>query len=111
MAKKIKQYRFYSLEDLSHNTPDTNYQSLVSGNLFSSILPILQLGIQALPGTKFYVNNSTSPVIIGVTGVYEMNLQSNTQITSLSFDGNSLKTISNCSTGGLIIDVIYNEEG
>lgn len=113
MAKRIKQFRFFSTTDTTHNTPNTNFQTLVSGNLFSDILPILQLGIQALPGTKFYVNSSTSPVIVGVTGVYEMNLQDNTQITSLSFDGNSLQAISNSSTGGLIIDVTYdnNNEG
>ena len=113
MAKRIKQFRFFSETDKTHNTPNTTYQTLVSGNVFSSVLPILQIGIQALPGTKFYVNSSTSPVIIGVTGVYELNLGDNTQITSLSFDGNSLKAITNCSTGGLIIDVTYdnnNEE-
>ena len=113
MAKRIKQFRFFSKTDKTHNTPNTSYQSLVSGNVFSSELPILQIGIQALPGTKFYVNSSTSPVIVGVTGVYELNLGDNTQITSLSFDGNSLNAIANCSTGGLIIDVTYdnnNEE-
>ena len=113
MAKKIKQFRYFGNSDKTHNTPNTTYQTLVSGNVFSSVLPILQLGIQALPGTKFYVNSSTSPVIVGVTGVYELNLGDNTQITSLSFDGNSLTAISNCSTGGLIIDVTYdnnNEE-
>ena len=107
MAKRIKQYRYFGEGDTLHNTPDTKKTSLVSGNLFSDVLPILQLGIQALPGTKFYVNSSTSPVIIGVTGVFEMELQDNTQITSLSFDGNSLDTIANSSTGGLIIDITY----
>ena len=113
MAKRIKQFRFFGTADTAHNTPNTNFQTLVSGNLFADILPILQLGIQALPGTKFYVNSSTSPVLVGVTGVYEMSLQDNTQITSLSFDGNSLQAISNSSTGGLIIDVTYdnNNEG
>jgi hypothetical protein len=113
MAKRIKQFRFFSIADTTHNTPNTNYQTLVSGNVFSSVLPILQIGIQALPGTKFYVNSSTSPVIVGVTGVFEMDLQDNTQITSLSFDGNSLQAISDSSTGGLIIDVTYdnNKEG
>lgn len=113
MAKRIKQFRFFGTADTTHNTPNTNFQTLVSGNLFADILPILQLGIQALPGTKFYVNSSTSPVIVGVTGVYEMSLQDNTQITSLSFDGKSLQAISNSSTGGLIIDVTYdnNNEG
>lgn len=113
MAKRIKQFRFFGIGDTDHNTAGTTYQTLVSGNVFSDVLPILQLGIQALPGTKFYVNSSTSPVVIGVTGFYEMSLQNNTQITSLSFDGNSLTAIANCSTGGLIIDVTYenNEEG
>ena len=113
MAKRIKQFRYFGDNDTTHNTPNTNSKTLVSGNLFSSVLPILQIGIQALPGTQFYVNSSTSPVIIGVTGVYEMNLQDNTQITSLSFDGNSLEAISDSATGGLIIDVTYdnNNEG
>ena len=113
MEKRIKQFRYFGDNDITHNTPNTNSKTLVSGNLFSSVLPILQIGIQALPGTQFYVNSSTSPVIVGVTGVYELNLGDNTQITSLFFDGNSLKAIENCSTGGLIIDVTYdnnNEE-
>ena len=107
MAKRVKQFRFFSSTDTSHNTSNTTFQSLMSGNVFADVLPILQLGIQALPGTKFYVNSSTSPIVIGVTGVYEMSLQDNTQITSLSFDGNSLDTIANSSTGGLIIDITY----
>ena len=108
MAKRIKQYRFFNKTDATHNTPNTTLQSLISGNLFADVLPILQIGIQALPGTKFYVNSSTSPVIIGATGVYELNLQDNTQITFLSFDGKSLEAISNSSTGSLIIDITYD---
>lgn len=109
MAKKIKQFRFFGTGDTTHNTPNTTYQTLVSGSVFSSVLPILQLGVQALPGTKFYVNSSTNPVIVGVTGVYEVSLNENTQISSLSFDARSLDAISNCTTGGLIIDVTYDD--
>lgn len=110
MAKKIKQFRYFGTGDTAHNTPNTTHQTLVSGSVFASVLPILQLGVQALPGTKFYINSSTNPVIVGVTGVYELNLNDNTQISSLSFDSFSLEAISQCSTGGLIIDVTYDND-
>ena len=63
MAKRIKQFRYFGDNDITHNTPNTNSKTLVSGNLFSSVLPILQIGIQALPGTQFYVNSSNNFII------------------------------------------------
>jgi hypothetical protein len=37
-------------------------------------MPIVQLGIQSVPGTKFYLNGSNNPIIIGNTGIYELDL-------------------------------------
>lgn len=112
MAKRIKQFRFFNDKDSQHNSKNTTYQRLVSGTVFSEVLPILQLGIQALPGTKFYINNSPDPIMVGVNGVFELEMDGNTQITSLTFAPASLAMISKSATGGLIIDVTYesNEE-
>ena len=64
MAKKVGQIRYYG--GTSGNTAGTgkrNYpegltrNSLRYGNVFNSIYPIVQLGIQTLPGVKIYINN------------------------------------------------------
>lgn len=112
MATKHKQFRFYSNSDSTHNSPaHINYQNLVSGKVFASYVPIRALGIQSLPGTQFYLNASTEPIIVGTTGVYDLDLGGNTEITSLSFSGNSLLAIINSPTAGLIIDIDYEDNG
>lgn len=108
--KKIKQFRFFGTEDINHNTPNTTLQSLVSGSIFTKVLPILQIGIQSLPGTKFYINNGTTPIIIGNSGTFELDLMNKTQISALYFDVESLKLISKSPSAGLIIDVTYESE-
>jgi len=67
MAKKIKQFRYYG-ENNENNQPLTvvgntgpramNYLDFMNGNVFANYYPIVQLGIQAMPGTKFYLNNA-----------------------------------------------------
>ena len=110
MARKIKQVRFYSSADTSKNYPVTvTHQRLVSGSAFTDYLPIVQLGIQALPGTKFYLNNSSDPIIIGSTGIYEIDLVGETEISALSFDTTSVSSISNTDNACLIVDIIYED--
>ncbi len=109
MARYIKQFRYYN-EDSGNNQPSNMvHRNLVSGSIFSGYLPIVQLGIQSLPGTKFYLNNSKEPVIIGNTGIYELDLQGKTEITSLSFDGKSISAINTNNNSYLIIDIIYEK--
>ena len=43
-----------------------------------------KLGIQAPPGTKFYINSSTSPIMVGRTGIYELDESIN--VISLKFE-------------------------
>jgi hypothetical protein len=59
-----------------------------------------------LPGTKFYLNNGTTPIIIGSTGIYELDLEGLSEITALSFDGTSIETINSNNNAYLLIDVI-----
>ena len=65
--KKVYQYRYYG-ENENKNTEGMSLDSLASGAAFSSKMPILQLGVQSLPGTKFYINNGINPVIVGSIG-------------------------------------------
>ena len=83
---------------------------LSSGNAFKDYIPIVQLGIQALPGTKFSLNANLEPIIIGASGMYELDLTDSSAIlTSLKFEQTSLNSISVNPDGYLIIDIVYLE--
>lgn len=110
MAKKVEQVRYYKQDD-SRNWPDhLRMNHLVSGSVFSGKYPIVQLGIQSLPGVKFYLNNSTSPIILGYTGIYDLELGGITEITNLSFDAESMNLINASPESYLIVDFIYESE-
>lgn len=111
MAKQIKQFRYYQEGD-SRNYPEFQItsMSLQTGKIFADYMPISQLGIQALPGTKFYLNNSYNPIIIGYTGVYELAISDLAEITSLKFDYDSINKINQTQDTMLLIDIIYNKE-
>ena len=60
---------------------------------------------------KFYLNNSqVDPIIIGPSGIYELGIEENYEITGLQFDRKSLDLIDANSGAYLIIDVVYNVE-
>lgn len=110
MAKQIYQVRYYG-ENNSKNQPQSiSGNKLKSGSVFSNYLPMTQLGIQTMPGVKFYVNNSPSPVIVGATGIYELDVDGLTEITNLTFDTTAINLIkANPSTAYLIVDIIYDD--
>lgn len=115
MAKQIMQFRYYGEE--KNNKPNDKNQpkGLVSsqlsrGTAFANYLPITQLGIQTLPGTEFYLNNSVTPVLVGSTGIYELDLEGLSAITALHFDKASLSAISKNPNAYLIIDIIYDSK-
>lgn len=122
MAKRIKQYRYYNeanngvtknqpskVQDESGEMQDTSYKHYVSGLVFGSYFPVLQLGIQALPGTKFYLNNAVDPIVIGLTGIWEVDLDGQTEITAIQIDNQSIQNIAKNPNAYLIIDVIYDD--
>ena len=122
MAKRIKQYRYYSdnNDGVTKNQPEqvtgedgvaqnVSYKHYVSGLVFGSNVPVLQLGIQALPGTKFYLNNAVDPIIIGLTGIWEVDLDGQTEITAIQIDNQSIQNIAANNNAYLIIDVIYDD--
>ena len=92
---------------------DATIESFFTGSLFAEKTPIYQLGIQALPGTKFFLNGGIDPIIIGATGIYELDLQDKASISALRFDAESMKTIEKAGEAGngfLIVDIVYEGE-
>lgn len=70
---------------------------------------IIQLGIQGPSGLHFQLDgNSTAELIIGSTGVYELDVNGMTVIKSITFPQFSTNTP---PTDQIIIDIIYWEGG
>lgn len=108
MAKHIMQFRYYNDNSENNQPKGISKETLKNGDIFTEYLPFTQLGIQALPGTRFYLNNNMEgPVIIGSTGIYELELEGISKINNLWFDAKSLELIEENDNVGLIIDVIY----
>ena len=108
MAKRIKQYRYYG-DGLERNQPSgLTEQQLALGTIFES--QISDLRIQSYPGTKFYLNESTDPVLIGSSGEYHLGLSGNYEIVKLQFDRDCIRQHFNNPNfnAHLIVDIIYN---
>lgn len=111
MAKYINQIRYYGDNNKKNSASNLTLQTLQSGSVFHNTLPIVQLGVQTLPGMKIYINNHTNPVIVGQTGIYELNVDGISYITDLRFDGSTLKIIDkNKNDAYLIVDYLYERE-
>ena len=114
MAKVVKQYRYYGKND-TKNQPqeEISLETLENGSVFFSgdnLVAITQLGIQTLPGVKFYLNNAKKPIIVGATGIYELELESISEINSIFFDKDSIKLIEEIGNAYLIVDALYEIE-
>lgn len=113
MARKVQQIRYYGdhKSDSDKNQPaNLTGNRLRSGSIFSQYTPMKQIGIQTMPGVKFYLNNSIEPIIIGSTGIYELNVENLTEITALSFDTTSINMINETpSTSYIIVDILYED--
>lgn len=118
MAKTIRQYRYFGENDSRNYPANITKGAITLGNIFrngSELGSITQLGIQTLPGVKFFLNGSLDPIIVGSTGIYELDLEGISEITELSFDPESIEKIgpvnsanSHIHNGYLIVDAIYN---
>lgn len=110
------QYSFnqivYNADNSNHNVPADLTKDSVNGKL-TEYTPLYQLGVRALPGTKFYLNGSPTPVIIGFNGVFEIDFTDKKGgfITSIQFDADSLKAIADNDSGYLVVDMMYLTKG
>lgn len=109
MARKVAQIRYYKDNGDLNYPKSASISELRSGKIFANYMPALQIGIQTMPGIKFYLNDATEPIIIGNTGIYELNVDNFAQITSLSFDVASLNIINDSSTAYIVVDILYEE--
>lgn len=108
MAKQVMQFRYYG-EDNEANYPKAKASSisaatLKSGKIFANYLPITHLKIQSVEGVKFYINGGVNSIMLGSSGVYELDLEGISSIHKLTFDSN------NNYSAPLIIDIIYEKE-
>jgi len=108
MARNIKQFRWYG-EDDERNSPKATINDYTSGGIFENYFPMSQLGVQGIPGTKIYLNGSTRPIVMGVSGIYDLDIKNGARITGLSFDKDSLQKVKDWG-GYLIVDFLYGEE-
>lgn len=116
MSKVLKQFRYYGEKNNKNYPPDLTKNQLVSGSVFilqdNESAPIVSLGVQGIPGLKFYLNESVDPIILGNSGIYQLDLINNYEINKLSIEENSLENLVNVSSNAayLIVDVIYEVE-
>ena len=114
MAKKIKQFRYYGENHELNYPPTITKGELHTGRTFSltNNAYIQALGIQAIPGTKFFINSGKTyePIIIGASGIFELSLADGYEVKTLNFDLGSLDLIDDPTNGAyLIVDAIYND--
>lgn len=116
MAKKIGQVRYYGMQPNANlpqkkNYPiNATYTKMRGGNNYD-IFPrgIVQLGIQAMPGTKFSLNHGITPIVVGSTGVYELNVDGLAYINHIAFDKAGLEIVDKNPNAFILVDFIYEE--
>lgn len=112
--KKIMQFRFHG-EGSQYNYPKNYGISEWTYNLFDKYGMISHLGIQGAPGTVFYINHSQNPITLGVTGIYELNLEGIGRVNALRFEKDILMEKYSPSDANpyhrLIVDIVYDGAG
>lgn len=119
---KIAQFRYYGESNENNYTsikdgeipsknnlkmPSKDNLKIEASNLFTGCYPIVQLGIQTLPGAEIYINGCDFPMIIGSTGILDLELDTTVQITSLAFSEQTLDRIDSTVGGYILIDILY----
>lgn len=109
MTKRIKQYRYYGDGNENNYPSGLSKVQLITGAAFET--NICDLKIMSRPGTKFYLNQSTDPIIIGMNGLYDIHLSGNYEITALRFDvENTIFNNDPPDNHDLIVDIVYIAE-
>lgn len=109
MTKQVMQFRYYGKKSEKNYPSGINFQNLRDGTIFTPYCPIKQLGIQTMPGVKFSLNRSKDSVIVGSTGIYELNADNLAEISALAFDYTSLNMIENNDQAYIIVDIMYEK--
>lgn len=94
-------YKFTQITNLTKEENAARYRASLSG-----FTPIKQIGIQAFPGAIFYLNDSNFPIVIGESGIYELEVVNGMKISSIAMDASSYDKITKNSSLSLIIDIL-----
>ena len=113
----VKQLRYYGFDN-ALNVPqeDNSWMNLSTdgvnkADLLTSFGAAVKIGIQTLPGVRFFINEQSNNdgIIIDHTGVYELDLRNTTTaINNLYFDAASLQRINEIDNASIIIDLLCN---
>lgn len=110
-ASRMVQLRYYTEGNANNYPSNITWPEFCTQETFKKYSPITQLGIQALPGTRFYINSGINPIIIGGSGIFELDVtNTSASITSFRMDQKSMELIRDLETGYLIIDLVYGEQ-
>ena len=105
--KKVTQLRFFGDNNSYLNTSDKNaiYHQMDENQ------PNSLSSVDLSSGDAFNLNANLDPIIIGQSGMYELDLTNSSAIlTSLTFEKDSLDQIDKNPDGYLIIDIVYKED-
>lgn len=131
MSKKMTQFRYYGINKSDEeNTQASNLNKWPENALeedndwyelnLEDLAPIVYLGIQSIPGSRFCFNTlGLEPIIIGASGIYQLDLiNSSAAIDKIYVDKNILNLIDENYSNSmlqypavhLIIDMVYEGE-
>ena len=103
MNKKIMQFRYYGAKNKNNFPANIKAGDFSNEDFFKNYYPIHYIKIQGPPNsTKFQINFNSNSIMLGPSGVYELDLQDFSTIEDLKFN-----SISNTISEPLIIDLIY----
>ena len=109
MSRVSKQYRYFGENQPTNYPEDITRAQLLDGSAFqgetqTTRKKIYSLRIQGAPGTKFYINKGKVPALIGLSGVFYIDVSLGFVIDFLTFDESSIPVTGMLQ--GIIIDTI-----
>lgn len=102
MNKKIMQFRYYGTKNKNNFPANIKAGDFSTEDFFKDYYPIHYIKIQGPNSIKFWINFNSNSVMLGPSGVYELDLQNFSTIEDLKFS-----SISSIISEPLIIDLIY----
>lgn len=101
----------YSFAQIRYNNNDTDMsnttdENMISGAAFTAYGTIYQLGIQAPPGTIFYIDGDNQ-MMVGNSGIFELDLMNKAYISDLRFSEKSINFVKENKSSFIIVDIVY----
>ena len=108
MNKKIMQFRYYGTKNKNNFPANIKAVDISTEDFFKNYYPIHYIKIQGPNSIKFQINSNLNSVMLGPSGIYELDLEGIGRIHTIRFDANSLKQLISDTENYLIIDIIYD---